>query len=778
MSEYRRIDNVYEAASAYAEIVNVFGKAVFRDKYRTIGAFMDIAPKMKEEATYLIKSFDAGVPQLLADASGLNENKCKELVGKLKDQGLPEDIALDLMENLCQAMGIEATVRPDYSKGGMIPYVTKEGEGLQEAIAKLDHIRWLLNNSGNYHIRESEKELIEMRKLMGNPQRNETELRDRYNKLVHKFQNDPFTEGFILEKKQGTEITSKEFGSYFIVVEGTPVTLEFARLYGGEAYTNGVKKLKTKYESMSRKIGSYYREASALDLPLNNAGKKRKAVIFIVVALLVIHYMKKMLEGRWEGVDPIAFWGVLKENHFEIWKVLPGILSVSYPLSYSAILIVSLMLICCVVVLLISLCKTLWNVCMIKGTKQLYKKKNKLIVIFGKTIPDKLEFLMEQMNQYISGEKKNLEIAARDYSSYVLDIQNLKNEKAPTGMDSFVPGTGFVAFVWMIIFSVALWVMGGGQLKSDAVVCASELGGAVAFREAISDTIIPQKALVYEDHFYAVYDDAPTWEAARDQCEKLGGHLVTITSEEEEIAVASYLKKKDLECVFTGLKYTDTGRKSGWRWLGKKKVSYKDWADDEPDLGEEEDCLYGAFSQKDDYKWRALPKDYTTYYVCEWDSLDEAKVDKRLLNIPVGSLKYNGHYYAILDGAETYDDAVEMCKNLDGYMCMIDDKKENKTLYKYIHSHEYEDVYFGYSDQSLEGKWVWAYTDAPGEYTKWSDGEPNGDTEENYGMFYSGSDKYCWNDKNWDGEDSLFLCEWDPELWNVQTDDAFVEQEK
>ena len=101
---------------------------------------------------------------------------------------------------------------------------------------------------------------------------------------------------------------------------------------------------------------------------------------------------------------------------------------------------------------------------------------------------------------------------------------------------------------------------------------------------------------------------------------------------------------------------------------------------------------------------------------------------------------------------------------------MIDGGKENKALYKYIHSYGHEDVYFGYSDQNLEGKWVWAYTDAPGEFTKWSDGEPNGDAEENYGMFYSGSDKYCWNDKSWDGEDSLFLCEWDPKQWDSQTE--------
>ena len=92
---------------------------------------------------------------------------------------------------------------------------------------------------------------------------------------------------------------------------------------------------------------------------------------------------------------------------------------------------------------------------------------------------------------------------------------------------------------------------------------------------------------------------------------------------------------------------------------------------------------------------------------------------------------------------------------------MIDNEDENTAVYQYMQSRGYDSAYFGYSDQDTEGSWIWSLTGAPGEYTKWDEGEPNGDINENYGMFYSGSSEYCWNDGTWGGEHSAFICEWD-----------------
>ncbi len=762
MSDYMRIDNMQDADQAYCEVVRIFGKSILNDKYRMIGAFLDIAPKMKEEASYLIKAFDAGVPQYFASAAGLEKGKASEMLKSLQAKGLSNDVAIDLLENLGRAVGIRVNIRPDYSKGGEIPYAAKKNDDLNTAVRKLDHIRWFLNNSNRYQMRGFESELKDMRKLMNNPQRNEAELISQYDSLVHKFQNNPFEESFVFDKGKDADIKSTSFGAYFIVAGGTPVALEFARQYGGTDYNNGLKAMKAKYSAMVKRVEGYHNEVSAISVSSKqNGGKKGKAIAFIIVAVIIMLTIRNWLTLRFAGSGLLSFWNVLKENHFAIWKVFAGIPSVSHPVGYSVILIISALILMCAIILIVNLCKTIRNIARAKGPGRAVNKKNKLEHAFGKTIPDKLKAVMDDMGQYVSGKKDTLELTMHDYRSVVKEIQVLKNTKT-SRVSALVAQGGKTALGWMIALTVIASIMSVTQLSSAAKASAAEIGSIVTLKEELAETVIPTNAIKFGDHYYAIYDDAQSWKDAYDQCKKLGGHLATISSEEEDIAVISYLKNQDVDVAFLGLIYTSNSEHElNWYWYGYEELSYVDWTEGEPSLGDDEDCLYGAMCQSDNYQWRALPIDYTNYYVCEWESLDAGKVDQRLLNIPIGSMAYNGHYYALLDGAETYDDAVEMCEKLGGYMCVINDGDENTVLYDYMHKREHDSAYFGYSDQDLEGKWKWAYSEEASDYTNWAEGEPNGDTNENYGMFYFNSPEYCWNDGNWGGENEVFFCEWD-----------------
>lgn len=736
-----------------------------------VGAFLDIAPKMKEEASHLIKAFDAGVPQYFAGAAGLEKEKAAELAKSLQAKGISDDAAIDLLENLGKAVGIRVNIRPDYSKGGEIPYAAKKGDDLNTAIRKLDHIRWFLNNSNKYQIRGLGTELGDMRKLMNNPQRNEAELISRYDSLVHKFQNDPFAECFIFDKAKDADINSTSFGAYFIVAGGTPVALEFARQYGGRDYHNGLASVKTKYSAMLKKVEDYHNEVSGIQLSSGGNGpKKGKAIAFIIVAVFLMLTIRNWLTARFAGSGLLSFWSVLKTNHFKIWKVFAGIPSVSHPVGYSVILIVSALILMCAIILVVHIFKTIRNISRAKGAKGPLNKKNKLEHMFGKNIPGQIKTVMDAMGQYVAGKKDTLELKKHDYRSAVKDIQSLKNTKISSSSALVTQGAK-TALGWMIAFTVIVSIMSATELRSAAMTSSTEIGNIVTQREELSETVIPTNAIRFGDHYYAIYDDAQSWSDAYSQCEKLGGHLAVISSEEEDIAVITYLKNQDVDVAFLGLIYTSNEEHPlNWYWYGYGELSYTDWTEGEPDLGDDGQCLYGAVCKSDNYQWRALSIDYTNYYVCEWESLDAGKVDKRLLDIPIGSMTYNGHYYALLNGAESYDDAVEMCEKLGGYMCMIDNADENAALYNYMLNREYDSAYFGYSDQDLEGKWKWAYTDASGEFTNWAEGEPNGDTGENYGMFYWSSPEYCWNDGNWGGENSMFFCEWD--LTQTEEDEA------
>ncbi len=762
MSEYQRIENSADAEQIYAEMIRVFGKQILLDKYRAVGVFLDIAPKMKEDAGYLMKAFDVGVPQHFAKASGLEKPKAAEFQKKLCGQGIPADTAIDLLEYLGHAVGMKVNIRPDYSKGGEIPYAAVKGDNLDEAIRKLDHIRWFLNNSSRYQMKGMDGSLAEMRKLMNNPGRNEAELIDRYNKLVHKFRNNPFEESFLFEGKKEAEFSSRHLGAYFVVVNQTPVALEFARQYGGSGFEDGAKSLKAKHSAMMKQVTEYQKEVSSISFgDVHNGGKKRKAVAFIVVSIIFMLLFYQWLQMRFMGSGIKSLFEVMKDNQFAVKKVFSAIPVLSHPAAYVALGIVTALILLCAVILIIKLIVTIRNIGRVQDSKGPENRKKKLTNIFGTSVPKELDGFMEKISQYNSGKLKSLELTPHDYSQSVKEIDTLKNIKISEAK-GLVAGGAKAALAWMIILTAITSIMSATKMRSAVIASASELGNAVTFKEELSETVIPISAAEYNGHYYAIYDDTSDWWEAYARCIMLGGHLVTISSAEEANVIENYVMEQELSDVYIGMVYmANSEGVQDWIWVTHEDMAYTDWTETEPDIGDAGDCIYATICKSDGYQWRALMNDYTNYYVCEWESLDAGKVDQTVMNIPAGSLSYNGHYYAVLDGAEDYASAVEICSKAGGYLCMIDDADENTNLYNYIVGLGYEDVYFGYSDENEEGNWIWSYTGEAGGYANWAENEPNGYTSENYAMYYNGSAAYAWNDGEWGGTDSLFLCEWD-----------------
>lgn len=50
---------------------------------------------------------------------------------------------------------------------------------------------------------------------------------------------------------------------------------------------------------------------------------------------------------------------------------------------------------------------------------------------------------------------------------------------------------------------------------------------------------IPADAIEFNGHYYKVYDERYTWTEAQELCKELGGHLVVITSKEEQQFIES-----------------------------------------------------------------------------------------------------------------------------------------------------------------------------------------------------------------------------------------------
>ena len=146
---------------------------------------------------------------------------------------------------------------------------------------------------------------------------------------------------------------------------------------------------------------------------------------------------------------------------------------------------------------------------------------------------------------------------------------------------------------------------------------------------AISDIEIKN----YKGHSYAVIDLCMDWYSAKDYCENLGGHLVTITSAEEQKFITDLLAGKLMNCYWMGGFESEDKE---WLWVTGEEFSYNNWKYDEPNNeGDEEDYLEIYSKTYERIKvgqWNDIMYDgrngklnknfystSTTGLICEWD---------------------------------------------------------------------------------------------------------------------------------------------------------------
>ena len=83
----------------------------------------------------------------------------------------------------------------------------------------------------------------------------------------------------------------------------------------------------------------------------------------------------------------------------------------------------------------------------------------------------------------------------------------------------------------------------------------------------------------YNGHSYAIFNVGKTWSEAKTYCEKLGGHLVTITDSAEQSAVENLLRHSTLN--YSGY-WLGAKKSSSWQWTTGEIFSYRNFASSEP----------------------------------------------------------------------------------------------------------------------------------------------------------------------------------------------------
>ncbi|MHC4202225.1 MAG: lectin-like protein, partial [Planctomycetota bacterium] len=117
---------------------------------------------------------------------------------------------------------------------------------------------------------------------------------------------------------------------------------------------------------------------------------------------------------------------------------------------------------------------------------------------------------------------------------------------------------------------------------------------------------------------YGVYPTWTTWREAKAFCERVGGHLVTITSVEENAVVAGLAAAAGAE-VWIG--FSDERQEGTWEWITGEGAAYTNWRGGEPNNAQgAEDCA--TLGQMPGGQWRDAKADAwgAGGFVCEWEA--------------------------------------------------------------------------------------------------------------------------------------------------------------
>lgn len=156
-----------------------------------------------------------------------------------------------------------------------------------------------------------------------------------------------------------------------------------------------------------------------------------------------------------------------------------------------------------------------------------------------------------------------------------------------------------------------------------------DISSDVVLEDAIVDAVmgevsIPDDAFEFDGRYYYLYNGTvSTYEAAEEYCESLGGHLATITSQDENDALYAYIKSKGVDTAYFGL--SDAETRGTYKWVTGEEVDYLNWHVNEPNHegGRE---LYGEFYWKyQNGQWNDGDFAHGTvsdsrYFICEWES--------------------------------------------------------------------------------------------------------------------------------------------------------------
>lgn len=274
----------------------------------------------------------------------------------------------------------------------------------------------------------------------------------------------------------------------------------------------------------------------------------------------------------------------------------------------------------------------------------------------------------------------------------------------------------------------------------------------------------------YNGHTYECYNIETTWNQAYRICENKGGHLVTITSKEENDFIHD-LCKDYCSLVWIGANvFNREPTKENWYWITGEPFSYDGWNTGEPNYDQSIERYGVMFIGTGNIgTWNDTGLNSSTYFyrhnmvrgfVCEYDNGD-VNAEQYTATARV---EMNGTAYEVFDYAVDWQTAEAICEAKGGHLVRIDSNIENESVVALANRGKKSEYWINATDRVSEGIWM----DSDGNnliYTNWLSGEPNNDfNAEQYAALQKTDGK--WYD--FKGFSPMyrsvgFICEYEPE---------------
>ena len=200
------------------------------------------------------------------------------------------------------------------------------------------------------------------------------------------------------------------------------------------------------------------------------------------------------------------------------------------------------------------------------------------------------------------------------------------------------------------------------------------------------------------DYYLSNFDT--TWYEADDMSDNAGGHLVTISSEEENDFIYSLISLVDNSWIG----FSDIATEGDWVWTTGEDVVYTNWDVGEPnDSNDGEDC---AEMWSGEGEWNDNACDLERHFFMEVDSL--LVLDSLLSSEFVYADSLGGSYYYLSTSAVTWHEADDMSENAGGHLVSVNSAEENNIIAWLMDEIiAVDEVWIGFNDVEMEGYWEW-----------------------------------------------------------------------